>query len=39
MLLVFFLVLGIVVYAALIYYAERIQYNPENDFIRLAFLI
>ncbi|KHJ43291.1 potassium voltage-gated channel protein Shaw family protein [Trichuris suis] len=32
-LLVFFLVLGIVVFAALIYYAERIEPNPENDFI------
>lgn len=31
-LLIFFLVLGIVVFAALIFYAERIQYNPENDF-------
>ncbi|XP_078333869.1 potassium voltage-gated channel protein Shaw-like isoform X6 [Crassostrea virginica] len=31
-LLVFFLVLGIVIFAALIFYAERIQYNPENDF-------
>lgn len=32
MLLVFFLVLGIVIFAALIFYAERIQYNPDNDF-------
>ncbi|KAK7091370.1 hypothetical protein V1264_009057 [Littorina saxatilis] len=31
-LLIFFLVLGIVIFAALIYYAERIQYNPDNDF-------
>lgn len=31
-LLVFFLILGIVIFAALIFYAERIQYNPENDF-------
>ena len=31
-LLVFFLVLGIVVFASLIFYAERIQYNPQNDF-------
>ncbi|XP_052241028.1 potassium voltage-gated channel protein Shaw-like [Dreissena polymorpha] len=31
-LLIFFLVLGIVVFAALIYYAERIQHNPTNDF-------
>lgn len=32
MLLVFFLVLGIVIFASLVYYAERIQYNPNNDF-------
>ncbi|KAK0098117.1 hypothetical protein PV326_011103 [Microctonus aethiopoides] len=31
-LLVFFLVLGIVVFASLIFYAERLQENPENDF-------
>ncbi|KAK3086987.1 hypothetical protein FSP39_000068 [Pinctada imbricata] len=31
-LLIFFLVLGIVVFAALIYYAEKIEYNPHNDF-------
>lgn len=31
-LLVFFLVLGIVIFASLVYYAERIQSNPENDF-------
>ncbi|XP_049771505.1 potassium voltage-gated channel protein Shaw-like isoform X2 [Schistocerca cancellata] len=31
-LLVFFLVLGIVIFASLVYYAERIQTNPENDF-------
>ena len=31
-LLIFFLVLGIVIFAALIYYAERLEYNPENDF-------
>uniref|UniRef100_A0A8D9EB56 Potassium voltage-gated channel protein Shaw n=1 Tax=Cacopsylla melanoneura TaxID=428564 RepID=A0A8D9EB56_9HEMI len=31
-LLVFFLVLGIVVFASLVYYAERLQANPENDF-------
>jgi potassium voltage-gated channel Shaw-related subfamily C protein 1 len=31
-LLVFFLVLGIVIFASLIFYAERIQYNPRNDF-------
>ena len=31
-LLVFFLVIGIVIFASLIYYAERIQYNPENEF-------
>ena len=31
-LLVFFLVLGIVIFASLVYYAERIQKNPHNDF-------
>ncbi|CRK89792.1 CLUMA_CG003419, isoform A [Clunio marinus] len=31
-LLVFFLVLGIVIFASLVYYAERIQINPNNDF-------
>lgn len=31
-LLIFFLILGIVIFASLIYYAERIQYNPDNDF-------
>ncbi|KAL2736596.1 potassium voltage-gated channel protein Shaw isoform X1 [Vespula maculifrons] len=31
-LLVFFLVLGIVIFASLVYYAERTQSNPENDF-------
>lgn len=31
-LLVFFLVLGIVIFASLVYYAERIQSNPNNDF-------
>lgn len=32
MLLVFFLLLGIVVFASLIYYAERIEENPDNQF-------
>lgn len=32
MLLVFFLVLGIVIFASLVYYAERILPNPHNDF-------
>uniref|UniRef100_A0A1I8BZT9 BTB domain-containing protein n=1 Tax=Meloidogyne hapla TaxID=6305 RepID=A0A1I8BZT9_MELHA len=32
MLLVFFLLLGIVVFASLIYYAERLEENPENQF-------
>jgi potassium voltage-gated channel Shaw-related subfamily C protein len=32
LLLVFFLVLGIVIFASLVYYAERIQTNPDNDF-------
>ncbi|XP_068241470.1 potassium voltage-gated channel protein Shaw-like [Palaemon carinicauda] len=31
-LLVFFLVLGIVIFASLVYYAERLQANPHNDF-------
>ncbi|XP_067211460.1 potassium voltage-gated channel protein Shaw-like isoform X2 [Linepithema humile] len=31
-LLVFFLVLGIVLFASLIFYAERLQENPHNDF-------
>ncbi|XP_076650505.1 potassium voltage-gated channel protein Shaw isoform X1 [Halictus rubicundus] len=31
-LLVFFLVLGIVIFASLVYYAERTQHNPQNDF-------
>nr|CAD7202110.1 unnamed protein product [Timema douglasi] len=31
-LLVFFLVLGIVVFASLVYYAERLQPNPMNNF-------
>ncbi|CAD5224139.1 unnamed protein product [Bursaphelenchus okinawaensis] len=32
MLLVFFLVLGVVVFAALVYYAERVEVNPDNQF-------
>ena len=32
MLLVFFLVLGIVVFASLVYYAERVEVNPDNQF-------
>ena len=32
MLLVFFLVLGIIIFASLVYYAERIAPNPDNDF-------
>ncbi|XP_014468644.1 PREDICTED: potassium voltage-gated channel protein Shaw-like [Dinoponera quadriceps] len=31
-LLVFFLMLGIVLFASLIFYAERLQENPDNDF-------
>ncbi|VEL28742.1 unnamed protein product [Protopolystoma xenopodis] len=31
-LLVFFLIVFIVIFAALMYYAERFQYNPNNDF-------
>jgi len=36
-LLVFFLILGIVIFASLVYYAERIQYNPVNDFTSIQF--
>uniref|UniRef100_A0A915DI15 BTB domain-containing protein n=1 Tax=Ditylenchus dipsaci TaxID=166011 RepID=A0A915DI15_9BILA len=32
MLLVFFLLLGIVIFASLIYYAERVEENPDNQF-------
>ena len=32
MLLVFFLVLEIIIFASLVYYAERFAPNPENDF-------
>jgi potassium voltage-gated channel Shaw-related subfamily C protein 1 len=32
LLLIFFLVLFIVIFASLIYYAERLQSNPENQF-------
>ncbi|KAK0395065.1 hypothetical protein QR680_001095 [Steinernema hermaphroditum] len=32
LLLVFFVVLAIVIFAALVYYAERIEPNPENQF-------
>uniref|UniRef100_A0A915L607 BTB domain-containing protein n=1 Tax=Romanomermis culicivorax TaxID=13658 RepID=A0A915L607_ROMCU len=35
MLLVFFLVLGVVIFAALIYYAERIETNPDNHFVSI----
>ena len=31
-LLVFFLMLGIVIFASLVYYGERLQVNPHNDF-------
>ena len=31
-LLVFFLVLGMVIFASLVYYAERLHINPKNDF-------
>ncbi|KAK5975444.1 hypothetical protein GCK32_005074, partial [Trichostrongylus colubriformis] len=31
-LLVFFVLLGIVIFAALVYYAERVEDNPENQF-------
>jgi len=29
--LIYFLVLGIVIFASLVYYAERTQYNPKNQ--------
>ena len=32
LLLVFFVLIGIVVFASLIYYAERLETNPKNDF-------
>uniref|UniRef100_A0AC34RS21 Ion transport domain-containing protein n=1 Tax=Panagrolaimus sp. JU765 TaxID=591449 RepID=A0AC34RS21_9BILA len=32
MLLVFFLVLGIILFASLVYYAERVEVNPDNQF-------
>lgn len=32
MLLVFFLILSIIIFGSLIYYAERIHRNPNNDF-------
>ncbi|KAI1705605.1 ion transport protein [Ditylenchus destructor] len=32
LLLVFFVVLAIVIFAALVYYAERIEHNQENEF-------
>nr|CAD2167182.1 unnamed protein product [Meloidogyne enterolobii] len=31
-LLFFFVVLGMILFASLIYYAERLEYNPENQF-------
>lgn len=34
-LLIFFLVLFIIIFASLIFYAERLQYNPNNDFISI----
>lgn len=34
-LLIFFLVLFIIVFASLIFYAERLEYNPNNDFISI----
>ena len=37
-LLVFFLVLGIVVFASLVYYAERLQANPDNNFKVINYL-
>uniref|UniRef100_A0A915C1V4 BTB domain-containing protein n=2 Tax=Parascaris univalens TaxID=6257 RepID=A0A915C1V4_PARUN len=34
-LLVFFLVLGIVIFAALVYYAEKMEQNPDNQFLSI----
>ncbi|VDN60738.1 unnamed protein product [Dracunculus medinensis] len=34
-LLVFFLILGIVIFAALVYYAEKMEVNPDNQFISI----
>ncbi|NP_001368707.1 BTB domain-containing protein [Caenorhabditis elegans] len=35
MLLVFFLVLGVVVFASLVYYAERVESNEDNQFVSI----
>jgi len=35
--LIYFLVLGIVIFASLVYYAERTQFNPKNDFVSIPF--
>ncbi|VDD97179.1 unnamed protein product, partial [Enterobius vermicularis] len=32
---VFFLILGIVIFAALVYYAEKLENNPENQFLSI----
>jgi potassium voltage-gated channel Shaw-related subfamily C protein len=32
MLLVFFLVLGVIIFASMVYYAERVEKNKENQF-------
>ncbi|CAJ0583374.1 unnamed protein product, partial [Mesorhabditis spiculigera] len=34
-LLVFFLILGIVIFAALVYYAEKTEANPDNQFLSI----
>uniref|UniRef100_A0A915PMT5 BTB domain-containing protein n=1 Tax=Setaria digitata TaxID=48799 RepID=A0A915PMT5_9BILA len=34
-LLVFFLVLGIVIFATLVYYAEKLENNPNNQFVSI----
>ncbi|VDK49828.1 unnamed protein product [Anisakis simplex] len=34
-LLVFFLILGIVIFAALVYYAEKMESNPDNQFLSI----
>jgi len=33
--LIYFIVLGIIIFASLVYYAERTQFNPKNDFVSI----
>ena len=32
LLLVFFVLLGMIMFASLVYYAERVEHNPDNQF-------